>query len=51
MAIFMRSLFGFIWHMAPPAWALPEGIEHTVLAEIIGYLSSDEVFSKSESFQ
>jgi hypothetical protein len=36
--------------MAPPPRALPEGVEDTVLAEIIGCISSDEAFSKSGSF-
>jgi hypothetical protein len=37
--------------MASPRRALPEGVEDTVVAEIIGCLSSDETFSKSESFR
>jgi hypothetical protein len=40
----------FIWHIASPPNALSEGVEDTVLAEFIGCLSSDEAFSKSESF-
>jgi hypothetical protein len=36
--------------MAPSPRTLPEGIEDTILAEIIGCLSSDESFSKNEPF-
>jgi hypothetical protein len=43
------ALLFFISHMASPPRALPEGVEDTVLAEIIGCLSSDKAFSKSES--
>jgi hypothetical protein len=37
--------------MASPPRTLPEGVKDIVLAEIIGHLSSDEAFSKSESFR
>jgi hypothetical protein len=36
---------------SPPRQALPEGVEDTILAEIIGHFPSDEVFSKSKSLR